>query len=351
MTGIPVYNVNNNCSTGSTALFMAYQFIRGGQSDCVLALGFEKMKRGSLASVFNDRTNPMDRHGMAMVQMRGFDKKAPVAAQFFGNAGLEYMEKHGVSAATLAKIAEKNHRFSQHNPYAQFRSAHSLAEIEASPKIFGPLTKLQCCPTSEGAGTVIVASEEFVKRHNLQAQAIEIVMAMATDLPSTFESESCVDLVGFQMTKMAAAQAMREAGVTPNDVNVIELHDCFSANELISYEALGLCAEGKAGELVERGETDRGGRWPTNVSGGLLSKGHPLGATGLAQVSEVSWQLRNMTGQRQVPNCRVGLTHNIGLGGAAVVSVLRRGWPSVPLPKPPAFNPAVTSEEPPSAAL
>jgi len=324
LTGIPVYNVNNNCATGSTALFMGKQFVEGGLADCVLALGFEKMEKGSLGVKFTDRTNPMDRHAQAMIEKRGF-AKAPPAPQFFGNAGREHMERYGTTPEHFAKIGWKNHKHSVNNPYSQFQDEYSLEEILAAPVVYEPLTKLQCCPTSDGAGAAILASEDFVRRHGLQGQAVEIAgMAMTTDYPSSFEERSDMKLVGWDMTRNAARKAYEQSGVGPENVDVVELHDCFSTNELISYEALGLCPEGKAGEFVDSGAQTYGGQVVVNPSGGLISKGHPLGATGLAQCAELSWQLRGQADRRQVEGARVGLQHNLGLGGAAVVTVYRR---------------------------
>jgi len=324
LTGIPVYNVNNNCATGSTALFMGKQFVEGGLADCVLALGFEKMEKGSLGAKFTDRTNPMDRHAQAMIEKRGF-AKAPPAPQFFGNAGREHMERYGTTPEQFAKIGWKNHKHSVNNPYSQFQEEYSLEEILAAPVVYEPLTKLQCCPTSDGAGAAILASEDFVRRHGLQGQAVEIAgMAMTTDYPSSFEERSDMKLVGWDMTRNAAHKSYEQSGVGPENVDVVELHDCFSTNELISYEALGLCPEGKAGEFVDSGAQTYGGQVVVNPSGGLISKGHPLGATGLAQCAELTWQLRGQADRRQVEGARVGLQHNLGLGGAAVVTVYRK---------------------------
>lgn len=323
LTGIPAINVNNNCSTGSSALFLARNAVKGGLVDCALALGFEKMEKGSLGIKFDDRTNPLDRHFTAMLERRGF-APAPPAAQMFGNAGREYMERYGVTAETFAKIGEKNHRHSVNNPYSQFRDQYTLEEILASPMVYDPLTKLQCCPTSDGGAAVVVAGERFVADHDLWDQAVEIAgQAMATDLESSF-GDSDMSTAGVDMTRAAAQQAYEESGLGPEDAQVIELHDCFSANELITYEGLGLCAPGKAGVLVEEGATTYGGRWVVNPSGGLISKGHPLGATGLAQASELTWQLRGQAEQRQVDGARVAIQHNLGLGGAGVVTVYRR---------------------------
>ena len=324
LTGIPVYNVNNNCSTGSTALFMAKQFVEGGLADCALALGFEKMEKGSLGAKFTDRTNPLDKQFELMVEMRGF-APAPPTAQFFGNAAREHMERYGTKPETFAKIGLKNHRHSVNNPYSQFQDEYSLDDILKAPMVYEPLTKLQCCPTSDGAAAAIVASEEFVRRHGLERQAIEIAgMAMATDLESTFKEKSCIKLIGADLTRKAAGKVYEQSGLGPENVDVIELHDCFSANELVTYESLGLCEPGKGGDLIDAGATTYGGEWVVNPSGGLISKGHPLGATGLAQCAELTWQLRGKAEKRQVPGAKVALQHNLGLGGAAVVTLYRK---------------------------
>ncbi|HYD47689.1 MAG TPA: lipid-transfer protein [Terriglobales bacterium] len=324
MTGVPIYNVNNNCATGSTALFMARQFIASGLADCVMALGFEKMEKGSLGVKYQDRTNPMDKQFQLMVDLRGF-APAPAAPQFFGNAGREHMERYGTTAEHFAKIGWKNHKHSVNNPYSQFQDEYSLEQILAAPTVYEPLTKLQCCPTSDGAGAAIVASEEFVRKHNLQGNAVEILgMAMTTDLASTFDEKSCIKLVGSDMTKKAAQSVYQQSGFGPEDVDVVELHDCFSCNELITYEALGLCEEGKAGEFIDSGANTYGGQVVINPSGGLISKGHPLGATGLAQCAELNWQLRGQADKRQVEGAKIALQHNLGLGGAAVVTMYRK---------------------------
>jgi len=323
-TGIPIYNVNNNCSTGSTALFMAKQFVEGGLAECAMALGFEKMEKGSLGVKYTDRTNPMDKHFKLMVELRGF-AKAPGAPQFFGNAGREHMEKYGTTAEQFAKIGWKNHKHSVNNPYSQFQDEYSLEDIQKAPMVYDPLTKLQCCPTSDGAGAAIVASEAFVKKHGLEKRAIEIAgQAMATDFDSSFDEKSMIKAVGFDMTKKAAEKVYEQSGFGPENVDVVELHDCFSCNELISYEALGLCPVGQAGKYVDDNAFTYGGKVVVNPSGGLISKGHPLGATGLAQCSELVWQLRGEADKRQVAGAKVALQHNLGLGGAAVVTLYRK---------------------------
>ena len=324
LTGIPVYNVNNNCATGSTALFMGKQFVEGGLADCVLALGFEKMEKGSLGVKYQDRTNPMDKQFEVMVQLRNF-APAPPAPQFFGNAGREHMERYGTTKEQFAKIGWKNHKHSVNNPYSQFQDEYSLEQILNAPMVYEPLTKLQCCPTSDGAGAAILASEDFVRRHNLQAKAVEILgMAMTTDFKSTFDEKSCIKLVGSDMTRKAAAKVYEQSGFGPENVDVVELHDCFSCNEMITYEALGLCPEGQGGAFVDSGANTYGGKVVVNPSGGLISKGHPLGATGLAQCAELNWQLRGEADKRQVQGAKIALQHNLGLGGAAVVAMYRK---------------------------
>ncbi len=324
ITGIPVYNVNNNCSTGSTALFMAKQLIEGGLAECVLALGFEKMEKGALGSKFSDRLNPMDKHVEVMLNKYGYEPSAPPAAQMFGGGGREHMEKYGTTHEQFAKIAVKARRNSVNNPNSLFREAMTLEQILGSPMVFDPLTRFQCCPPTCGAGAAILCSEEFAKKHGISNPVYIAGMAMATDFPSSFEEKSMIKMIGSDMTKAASKKVYEQAGVGPKDVDVIELHDCFTANELITYEGLGLVGDGEAGPAIDAGRFDYGGDWVTNPSGGLLSKGHPLGATGLAQCAELNWQLRGMADKRQVAGAKIALQHNLGLGGAAVVTMYRR---------------------------
>jgi acetyl-CoA acyltransferase len=325
LTGIPVVNVNNNCSTGSSALFLARQAVKGGVADCALAVGFEKMEPGSLGVKYTDRTNALDKHATAMFQIRA-PEESPAAPQMFGNAGRDHMEKYGSTADHYAWIGWKNHKHSVNNPYAQFQDEYTLDQIKEARMIHEPLTKLQCSPTSDGSACAIVASESYVDEHGLWDQAVEIAgQSMVTDTANTFDDDTdCIRLVGFEMSKEAARKAYEEAQVSADEVDVCELHDCFSANELITYEALGFAEEGHGHELVDAEATTYGGSGPVvNPSGGLISKGHPLGATGLAQCSELTWQLRGTADKRQVDGAKVALQHNIGLGGAAVVSVYK----------------------------
>ena len=322
MTGIPVVNVNNNCSTGSTALYLGAQTIRGGLADCVLALGFEKMQPGSLGGGADDRESPLRRHIKALAEI---DELAfPVAPWMFAAAGREYMRAFGATAEHFAKIGYKNHKHSVNNPYAQFQTEYSLADIMNAPMISDPVTKLQCSPTSDGSAAAVLASESFVDKHGLAGQAVEIVgQAMTTDFASTFDG-SAKNIIGHDMNVQAARKVYQQSGLGPRDFQVIELHDCFSANELLLYEALGLCGQGEAPALIDAGDTTYGGRWVVNPSGGLISKGHPLGATGLAQCAELTWQLRGTADARQVTDVTAALQHNIGLGGAAVVTAYQR---------------------------
>ncbi|MGA8256631.1 MAG: lipid-transfer protein [Nocardioides sp.] len=324
LTGIPIFNVNSNCSTGSSALYLAAQAIRSGMSECTLALGFEKMQPGSLGTSFDDREQPLGRHIDAMAALREF--AFPPAPWMFGAAGLEHNEKYGSTPEHFAKIAVKNHAHSVNNPYAQFQDEYSLADVQDAKMIYaeGSLTRPMCSPTSDGSGAAVLAGEDFVARHGLGDQAVEIVgQALVTDVPGTFESRSMISLVGADMSRAAARSVYAQAQLSPEDVDVVELHDCFAPNELLTYEALGLAAEGEGHHLVDDGDTTYGGRWVVNPSGGLISKGHPLGATGLAQCAELTWQLRGTAGARQVEGATVALQHNIGLGGSAVVTAYR----------------------------
>ena len=321
MTGIPVINVNNNCATGSSALFLARQAVESGMVDCALALGFEQMVPGALGAVFTDRPNPMKRMFKEMVNVQGIDKKAPGAAQYFGGAGREYAEEFGTKDETFAKISEKARIHAANNPYAVFKELLTVEQIMDSPHIYGPLTRYQCCPPTCGAAAAVICSADFAKKHGLN-NAISIKgQSMTTDFASTLDDHSMRKLVGIDMAKQAAKEVYEQAGVGPEDVQVVELHDCFTANELLSYESLGLTPEGTAEKFIWDGDNTYGGKIVTNPSGGLLSKGHPLGATGLAQCTELVWQLRGDAGPRQVEGARHALQHNLGLGGACVVTM------------------------------
>ena len=324
LTGIPVFNLNNNCSTGSSALFLARQAVESGVVECAIALGFEQMQPGALKGAYDDRPSPMARFAEVMTDKQGFTPEAPRAAQFFGGAGRDYMAEHGIRRDTFGRISVKARQHAARNPLAVFRQTLTLDEVMASPLVFDPLTRFQCCPPTCGAAAAIVCSAEFAKKHGLDMRVVIAAQAMTTDTPSSFDSRDMRRLVGYDMTAAAARQVYEAAGIGPEELDVVELHDCFTANELITYEALGLTPEGTAERFIVEGDNTYGGRLVTNPSGGLLSKGHPLGATGLAQCTELVWQLRGQAEQRQVEGARLALQHNLGLGGACVVTLYER---------------------------
>ena len=324
-TGIPIVNVNNNCSTGSSALYLARQAVESGAVECALALGFEQMTNGALQMGFTDRTSPFARFDEAAEGLYEPEADAPLAPRYFGGAGQEHMDTYGTSVETFAKIAVKARKHAANNPYAVFRDQVTEEQVLASPRIFGPLTRLMCCPPTCGAAAAVVCSADFAAKHGLDGSIVVAGQAMTTDFASTFEAKQLRRIVGYDMTVDAARQVYEQAGVGPEDVHVVELHDCFTTNELLSYEALGLTPEGSGEKFVAEGDNTYGGRVVTNPSGGLLSKGHPLGATGLAQCTELVWQLRGTAGARQVEdNPRHALQHNLGLGGACVVTMYER---------------------------
>ena len=324
LTGIPVFNLNNNCSTGSCALYLARQAVESGMVECAIALGFEQMVSGALKGAYDDRPSPMTRFAEAMTAHQGYDPAAPRAAQFFGGAGMDYMKEYGIRADTFGRISVKARQHAARNPLAVFRQTLTLEEVMASPTVFGPLTRYQCCPPTCGAAAAIVCSADFAKKHKLDASVVIAAQAMTTDTPSTFDSDDMRRVVGYDMTANAAKQVYEAAGIGPEDLDVVELHDCFTANELITYEGLGLTPEGTAEKFIVDGDNTYGGRIVTNPSGGLLSKGHPLGATGLAQCYELVSQLRGQADQRQVEGARLALQHNLGLGGACVVTLYQK---------------------------
>jgi len=322
LTGIPVINVNNNCSTGSTALYLGRQAIEGGLAECVLVVGFEQMEKGALGSKWGDRTSPIDKHADVMNRVQGFNQ-APPTAQMFGGAGREYRWKYGAKRETFGRVAEKARKHASKNPYALFNEVLSLEQIMASPEVFDPLTRFQCCPPTCGAAAAILCSDDFARKKGISNAVYIAAQSMTTDYASSF-GDSMIKMIGYDMAKAAADQVYAKSGLGPEDVQVVELHDCFTANEVVTYEALGLCKEGEAEKFIEEGNNTYGGKYVTNPSGGLLSKGHPLGATGLAQCTELVWQLRGTADARQVEGAKVALQHNLGLGGACVVTMYRK---------------------------
>jgi sterol carrier protein 2 len=324
MTGIPVVNVNNNCSTGSTALFLARQAVASGMVDCALALGFEQMQPGALAMHWQDRPNAFERFDEVCEAQAG-GSGLPLALRYFGGAGREHMTRYGTKLETFAKVRAKASRHAANNPLALLRKVLTEDDVMQSPALWpGVMTRLMACPPTCGAAAALIVSNDFAARRGL-TPAVEILgQAMVTDRPNTFEGNSMIDLVGFGLSAGAAAQVYEQTGVGPAEVDVCELHDCFAQNELISYEALGFCRVGEAERFVDEERNSYGGDVVVNPSGGLLSKGHPLGATGLAQCFELTRQLRGDAGPTQVEGARIGLQHNLGLGGAAVVTMYGR---------------------------
>lgn len=321
LTGVPVVNVNNNCASGSSALWLARQAVASGAVDVALAFGFEQMQPGALVEHWQDRLTPLSRFQERQVELMGpADPAVPMAARMFGAAGQAHAERFGTSAETFAMIAVKARRHAANNPYAVFRSPTTLEEVLASPPVYGPLTRLQCCPPTSGAAAVVLVSADYARRRGLAAGVRVAGQALTTDTDSSFTGDMR-HVVGADVTARATQLACTEAGISPEDVPVVELHDCFTTNELVSYEALGLTPEGTGEKFVRDGDNTYGGRVVTNPSGGLLSKGHPLGATGLAQCAELTWQLRGTAGARQVDGARTALQHNLGLGSACVVTV------------------------------
>lgn len=321
MTGIPVVNVTNNCATGSTALFLARQAIASGAAECVLALGFEQMRPGALVSAYDDRPSPFERFD-ALVGELVDEPELPLALRYFGGAGLAHMREHGTRLETFAKIRAKASQHAQHNPRAVLRDVLTVEDVLASPTVWdGVMTRLMACPPTCGAAAALLCSEEFAQRHGLTAGVQILGQAMVTDTPRALEARDMREVVGVGMTQAASTAVYEATGIGPDDLDVVELHDCFAHNELLTYEGLGLCPRGEAEKHVWDDAFTYGGSVVTNPSGGLLSKGHPLGATGLAQCFELVTQLRGTAGVRQVADARFALQHNLGLGGACVVTM------------------------------
>jgi len=321
MTGIPIFNVNNNCSTGSTALFLARQAIESGAAECVLALGFEQMNPGALGTVFDDRPSPFEDFDREAAELVGMPE-LPLALRYFGGAGHSHMQKYGTPLEAFAKVRAKASRHAARNPLALLRKELSVDEVMNAPMLWtGVLTRLMACPPTCGAAAAVLVSESFARRHGLRADVFIAAQSMTTDRPDSFAGHDMMQLVGYGMSQAAARSVYEQGGVGPQDLDVVELHDCFAQNELITYEALGLCAEGEAAAFIDAGDNTYGGKVVTNPSGGLLSKGHPLGATGLAQCYELTHQLRGSADERQVAGARNALQHNLGLGGACVVTL------------------------------
>lgn len=320
MTGIPIINVNNNCATGSTALYLARQAVESGAVECALAVGFEQMNPGALGSVFNDRVNPFVDFDSACDAM--VDVDLPLALRYFGGAGRDHMERYGTTLRDFAKVRAKASRHASRNPLSVFRHEMTEDEVLEAQVIWpGVMTRPMACPPTCGAAAALLVSRDFAKRHNIAPKVRVAAQAMTTDTPVTFKANDMMHLVGVDMARKASEAVYETTGVGPAEIGVVELHDCFAHNEVLTYESLGLCGEGGAQKFIADGDNTYGGRVVTNPSGGLLSKGHPLGATGLAQCYELTHQLRGTAGERQVDGVRHALQHNLGLGGACVVTM------------------------------
>lgn len=321
MTGIPFINVNNNCSSGSTAIFLARQAVESGAIDCALAFGFEEMQPGALGSNWQDRESPFDIFHSKLETM-GYPE-APIALRAFGAAGHHYLTQYDADPTLFAQVAVKTRKHAMNNPFALFNTPLTVEDVLNSPTVYMDyLTRFMCCPPTCGAAATIICSEAFAKKHGIDSTVAIIGQAMTTDMPDSWDN--AMNLVGAKMTQRAADQLYNATGVNPTDVDVVELHDCFVTNEVISYEGLRLCPEGGAPEFVHNNDNTYGGQVVVNPSGGLMSKGHPVGATGLAQCFELTQQLRGNAGARQVDNAKIALQHNLGLGGAAVVTMYQR---------------------------
>ncbi len=328
-TGIPVYNVANACATGATALRTVIMSVKAGESDMGLAVGVEQMGKAGLLGPAGQAKpkrkvyEPKGRYGsvMSVEGVLGTQLMPGVFAQ----AGMEYAYEHpGVGFEQFAKVAEKNHAHSTLNPLAQYQKRFTLDEIKAAEMIAYPNTLLMCCPTGDGAAAAVVVSGTKLKSLPLavQQRAVKVAASVMTSDPWVEGGQVQPDVN--TLTRNAAAAAYEQAGVGPSDLDLVELHDCFATAELLHYDNLMLCEPGGAGDFIDRGAPWRDGTTPVNVSGGLLSKGHPLGATGIANVYEVAQHLRGEAGDRQIDGARVGLTHVIGLGSACCVHVLTR---------------------------
>lgn len=322
MTGIPVINVNNNCSSGSTALFLARQAVESGAIECALAFGFEEMQPGAIGSHWDDRESPFDMLLSALNKMGDYPD-GPLALRTFGAAGLYYMEKYDAKPEVFGKVSVKTRSHAVNNPYSRFADPLTLEQVMGDKVFYGGyLSRLMCCPPTCGAGAAVICSEAFAKKHGI-GRVVEVVgQSMTTDTPKSWENP--LDLIGADMSKRAAEQVYEQAGIGPEDVDLVELHDCFTTNEVVTYEGLGLCPEGGATKFIQDGDNTYGGKFVVNPSGGLMSKGHPIGATGLAQCTELVWHLRGEAGKRQVDGAKIALQHNLGLGGAAVVTMYKK---------------------------
>ena len=310
-TGIPVVNVANACATGATAFREAWMAVKAGAYDLVLAVGVEQMGAGLLGGGGGGKGIPKE----------GLLGSATMPA-VFAEAGMEHARKYGTTFEQFAKVSVKNHHHSTLNPKAMYQIETPLEMVMNAEMIAYPNTKLMCSVNVDGAAAAVLCSEKKAKELGLMKRAVRVKASVMTSDP--WQERDLVMPDVNTCTRMAAKKAYEMAGVGPEDVNLVELHDCFATAEILHYENLFLCGEGEAGRMIDSGAVALGGKVPVNVSGGLLSKGHPLGATGIANIYEVSTHLRGEADKRQVPNARIGVTHVIGLGSACAIHILEK---------------------------
>jgi len=321
-TGIPIVNVNNGGASGSTALFLAREAVESGAADLVLAVGFEQMDRDALPYRHDDRPSPLDRFAECEDAMAG-RLKLPPAVRLFGGAGLEHMRRYGTSIETFAKVRAKASRHAHGNPLALFRKKVSAQEVLSSRVVWpGVMTKRMAASPASGAAAVVLCSNQMARRFALCSRVRIAAQALVSDGAPTFDDD-ILHLAGFGTARRAAAAVYEASGISPTEVDVAEINDGFAQEELLAYEALELCAEGGAQKYVDEGGNSYGGRCVVNPSGGMLGRGNPIGATGLAQSVELVQQLRGTAGARQVEGARVALQHNQGIGGACVVTLFQ----------------------------
>ncbi len=310
-TGVPVINVANACATGSTAFREAYYAVASGAYETAMAIGSEQMGKMGLLGAGGGGDRAYSTEGvMGTGLMPGV----------FGQAGAEHMRKYGTTQEQIAKIAVKNHKHSLLNPLAQYQVETPLEDVLNARVIAWPNTLYMCCPTGDGASAAVIMSAEKAKQYT--TKPVWVAASVLTSDPYQERNPTMFDIN--TLTRNASREAYETAGIGPDDLDMVELHDCFATAELLHYENLFLCGEGEAGKLIDDGETYNGGKTPVNVSGGLLSKGHPLGATGVANITEIVWHLREEAGERQVKGAKTGLAHVIGLGSACTINVLKR---------------------------
>ncbi|MCI0855964.1 MAG: thiolase family protein, partial [Chloroflexi bacterium] len=310
-TGIPVINVANACATGSTAFREAYTAVGSGAYDIAMCVGSEQMGKMGLLGGGGGGGGGISPEGIV---------GSGLMPAVFGQAGVEHMRNHGTTAEQFAKIAVKNHKHSMHNPYSQYQVEMSLEDVMNARTVAWPNTLYMCCPTGDGAAAAILMSMEKAKQFT--TEPVRVLTSTLTSDPYTERDLTMPDVN--TLTKNASKLAYEDAGVGAEDLDLVELHDCFATAEMLHYENLGLCGEGEAGKLIDDKETYVGGRIPVNASGGLLSKGHPLGATGVANICEVYWHIKGRAGNRQVEGAKTGLAHVIGLGSACTIHILQK---------------------------